>query len=95
MDKPHKIKIDISTIMINVLAIGLLSYFAWMVSAIHHYMKAVAMYSLMMPKFISIWRAFNKTGKLTDFEQWVFIVIALACWAVQSSMTGKLARLLF
>lgn len=95
MDKTEKKRIDFSTIFINLLAIGFLSYIAWMLCAIQHYMKVVAIYALMMPKFISIWRAFSKKGKLTDFEQWVFIVIALICWAIQSSMTGKLARLIF
>lgn len=95
MDKADKVRTDYSTIFINLLAIGFLSYVAWMICAIHHYMKVVAVYALMMPKFISIWRAFSKKGKLTDFEQWVFIVIALLCWAAQSLMTGKLSHIFF
>ncbi len=94
MEKVEKGKIDFSTILINLLAVGFLSYVAWMICAMHHYMKAVAVYALMMPKFISIWRAFSRRGKLTDFEQWVFIVIALICWAIQSAMTGKLSHFL-
>jgi len=93
MDKSEKVKLDLSTIFINVLAIIFLSYVAWMFCDAHYFLKAVAMYSLMMPKFISIWRAFRRTTKLTDFEQWVFIILSLVCWAIQSSMTGHLSHL--
>jgi uncharacterized membrane protein len=93
MEKVDKGKLDISTILINILALVFLSYVAWMFCGTHRYLKVVAMYSLMMPKFISIWRAFARTTKLTDFEQWVFIILALICWGVQSSMTGHLSHL--
>jgi len=93
MDKIEKVKLDLSTIFINILAIVFLSYVAWLLYSMHHYLKAVAVYSLMMPKFISIWRACSKTSKLTDLEQWVFAIIALLCWAAQSAMTGHLSRL--
>lgn len=92
MEQTDKVKLDLSTIFINILAVGFLCYVAWIISAMHLYLKAVAVYALMMPKFISIWRAFSKKEKLRDFEQWVFIIIALICWAVQSSLTGHLSH---
>jgi hypothetical protein len=92
MDDEKKVRLDLSTIFINLLAIAFLSYVAWVLCAMHHYLKVVAVYALMMPKFISIWRAFNRTGKLTDLEQWIFAVIAILCWTAQSALTGKLSH---
>jgi len=95
MEQAAKKKLDISTILINLLAIGLLCYFAWMLKARGLHLRVVAIYALMMPKFISIFRAFRKTTKLTDLEQWVFIIIALVLWIIQSLITGKLHHILF
>lgn len=94
MDVMNRPKLDVSTIMINLLAIAFLSYIVWILCKIGVYLRVVAVYSLMMPKFISIWRAFRRTTKITDLEQWVFIIIAVVLWVIQSLMTGKLRGLL-
>jgi thiol:disulfide interchange protein len=94
MEKPTKPRLDVSTILVNLLAIGFLLYIAWMLRDIGSHLRAVAVYSLMMPKFISIWRAFKRCDKITDTEQWVFIIIALVLWIVQSFLTGKLHNLI-
>lgn len=94
MEQAVKQKLDISTILTNILAIVFLCYVAWMLCNIGAYMRAVAVYALMMPKFISIWRAFRRICKITDLEQWVFNIIAIICWLLQSAMTGKLHHLI-
>jgi hypothetical protein len=94
METTNRPKLDISTILINLLAIAFLSYIVWILCHIGVYLRVVAVYSLMMPKFISIWRAFRRTCKITDTEQWVFIIIAVVLWVIQSFFTGKLRGLI-
>jgi len=94
MEQVTKKKLDISTILINLLAIVFLTYITWIFCDKMQYFKVVAVISLMMPKFISIWRAFKKISKLTDLEQWIFIIIAIICWIIQSFLSGKLNSLL-
>jgi len=95
MEQANKQKLDISTILVNILAIAFLCYVAWMLRMRGAHLRVVAVYALMMPKFISIFRAFRRTTKLTDLEQWVFAIIALILWVLQSVLTGKLHHLLF
>lgn len=92
MEKAPARKLDISTIFINLLAIGFLCYVSWLLSAKGAMLRVVAVYALMMPKIISIFRAFRRTSKITDLEQWVFVIIALVLWIIQSMLTGKLHR---
>jgi len=94
METKSKIKLDISTILINLLAVAFLCYVVWVLYHLGAYLRVVAVFSLMMPKFMSICRSLRKTDKITDLEQWVFILIALILWIAQSFMTGKLSRLI-
>jgi hypothetical protein len=94
MEQVVKHKLDVSTIIINLLAVGFLSYVVWVLFHLGAYLRVVAVISLMMPKFISICRALQRTDKITDLEQWVFIIIALILWILQSLLTGKLHTLI-
>ncbi|MFO7659998.1 MAG: hypothetical protein R6V77_03710 [Candidatus Cloacimonadaceae bacterium] len=95
MEQAPARKLDISTILINLLAIAFLCYVSWMLGAKGAQLRVVAVYALMMPRIISIFRALRKTSKITDLEQWVFIIIALVLWIIQSILTGKLHRFFF
>lgn len=95
MEQANRQKLDISTILVNILAIAFLCYVAWMLRMRGAHLRVVAVYSLMMPKFISIFRAFRHTTKLTDLEQWVFAIIALVLWILQSMLTGRLHTMFF
>jgi len=95
MNKNTIYKLDISTILINLLGIAFLSYVLWVLYNIGAYLRVVAVLSLMMPKFISICRALRKTAKISDLEQWIFVIIALILWVIQSGLTGKLAGSFF
>jgi hypothetical protein len=94
MEKTDKPKFDISTVLVNLLAIFFLSYVVWVLYHLGAQLRVVAVFSLMMPKFISICRAFRRTDKITDMEQWVFIIFALVLWILQSFVTGKLHNLI-
>ncbi len=95
MEKAPSGKLDISTILINLLALAFLCYVSWLLKAKGAMLRVVAVYSLMMPRIISIFRAFRRTSKITDLEQWVFIGMALVLWIIQSILTGKLHRVFF
>lgn len=88
-------KLDISTLLINLLGIGFLCYVTWMLRARGAHLRVVAVYSLMMPMIISIFRALRRTSKITNLEQWIFVGIALVLWIIQSILTGKLSRIFF
>jgi hypothetical protein len=93
MDKTINQKLDVSVILISMLSIAFLLYVSWMLCHIGAYLRVVAVYSLMMPNFISIWRALKRCGGITQTEQWVFIILAIILWLIQSSLTGKLHNL--
>jgi hypothetical protein len=94
MEQSNRQKLDISTILINLLGIAFLTYVVWVLYHLGASLRVVAVFSLMMPKFISICRALRRTDKITDLEQWVFIIIAVVLWIIQSFCTGKLYRVL-
>lgn len=87
-------KFDISTILLNILGIGFLMYVIWTLYHLGAYLRVVAVFSLMMPKFISICRAFQREEKITNLEIWVFTIMAVILWVLQSFMTGKLHNLI-
>ena len=93
MEQVSKPKIDISTILINLFGIAFLCYVAWMLYHIGAKLRVIAVYALMMPHFISIWRALRGCGRITKTEQWVFVLIAVILWVIQSFFTGKLRYL--
>lgn len=95
MEKASSGKLDISTILINLLALAFLCYVSWLLSAKGAMLRVVAVYALMMPRIISLFRAFRRTSKITDLEQWIFVGIALVLWIIQSILTGKLHRVFF
>ncbi len=85
---------DISTILLNLLGIVFLMYVVYVLYHLGAYLRVVAVFSLMMPKFISICRAFQKTDKITNLELWVFSLMALVLWILQSLISGKLHNLI-
>jgi hypothetical protein len=93
MEPTRKSKFDISTILLNLLGIAFLSYVIYMLRGIGAHLRVIAVFALMMPMFISILRACRKMDKTTDLERWIFALIALALWLIQSLLTGKLGRL--
>ncbi|MBM4399690.1 MAG: hypothetical protein FJ041_05105 [Candidatus Cloacimonetes bacterium] len=94
MEQVKKPKIDISTILLNLLGIAFLCYVSWMLRHIGVKLRVIAVYALMMPHFISIWRTVRNCGRITKTEQWVFVLIAVILWVIQSFFTGKLRYLL-
>lgn len=87
-------KFDFSIVFLDLLSIAFLCYISWLLRDRGAHLRVVAVYSLMMPHFISILRAIRKCGRTTDTEQWVFVIIAVILWIVQSAFTGKLRYLL-
>ncbi|HOD18055.1 MAG TPA: hypothetical protein PLF50_07190 [Candidatus Cloacimonadota bacterium] len=95
MNNNNNSKVNISDLLYNLLTILFLCYVFYMLKNIGSYLRAIAVVGLMIPLFISIVKNLRGTGRANDLERWIFALLALALWVIQSAIAGKLHRIFF